>query len=379
MNDSVHRPQAVATLLDRAVAAGLTPGAVALVGSPGGSESCVAVGQAGVVPSPRPASCEVLYDLASLTKPLATATLFLLARREGLLALDTTVGEVFDEAAGTAWASVTMAQLLTHTAGLPGWLPVYALARGRRRAALGAILGAERVGPPGDQVIYSCPGFLLLGWILEQVLERPLAVAFRELVCRPLGLSHGLVYTPDPATSPLAGGAVDGRVEEELLRAMGFEGSNRHLPPVGEGLPDDGNARFLGGVAGNAGLWGTARAVAVLAAQYLPGGGRLLEPEEAALATRNHTQALEQARGLGWQLAATPGCSAGPALSPEAFGHTGFTGTSVWVEPRRRLVFVLLTNRHHPAHRGVELHPLRRRFHALAIDEALRSAGSSAG
>lgn len=379
MNGSSRRLQAVATLLDRAVAAGLAPGAVAQVRGAGGSESCVAVGKAGVAPSARRTSCDVLYDLASLTKPLATATLFLLARREGLLALETTVGEVLDEAGGTAWANVTMVQLLTHTAGLPGWLPVYVLARGRRRAALGAILGTEPVGPPGGQVIYSCPGFLLLGWLLERVLERPLAVAFRELVCRPLGLSHELLYTPDPTRLPLAGGAADGRIEEGLLRTMGLEESSRQLPPVGEALPDDGNARFLGGVAGNAGLWGTAQAVAVLAAEYLPGGGCLLEAEETALATCNHTEGLEQARGLGWQLAATPGCSAGPALSREAFGHTGFTGTSVWVEPRRRMVFVLLTNRHNPAHRGVELHPLRRRFHTLAVAETFRSAGSSAG
>jgi CubicO group peptidase (beta-lactamase class C family) len=154
-------------------------------------------------------------------------------------------------------------------------------------------------------------------------------------------------------------------VERALLREQHLAGEP---PPRLSGvLPcDDGNARGLGGVAGNAGLFGTAAAVARLASEYLPGGGELLTAEEAALATRSHTRGLGQERGLGWQLAATPGCSAGPALPPEAFGHTGFAGTSVWVDPGARTAFVLLANRLHPGGRTPDLHPLRRRFHCLA-------------
>ncbi len=357
--------QAIRRLLQGAVAAGVTPGAVALVGTPAG-QSCVTVGLARVLPAPSPVTEDLLYDLASLTKPLVTGTLFLLARREGLLALENTVAEVLDEAAGSPCGGLTMSQLLTHTSGLPAWLPLYALARGRRGKVMEALLETQSVGPAGGQVIYSCPGYILLGWILERVLERSLEDAFRQLVARPLGLEGELRYRPDPASLPLAGGAADARIEEDLLRSMELGELVRHLPPPGEGLPDDGNARFLGGVAGNAGLWGTARAVAVLTAEYLPGGGKVLWEEEAALATRPRTVGLEQSRGLGWQLAETPGCSAGRALPAGAFGHTGFTGTSVWADPLSRRVHVLLANRHHPAHRGVELHPLRRRFHALA-------------
>jgi len=87
------------------------------------------------------------------------------------------------------------------------------------------------------------------------------------------------------------------------------------------------------------------------------------------LATTCHTAGLEQARGFGWQLAPTPGCSAGPALSASGFGHTGFTGPSVWVDPACDAVLVLLLHRHHPGHRNVDLHPLRRRFHSLVIGE----------
>jgi len=135
---------------------------------------------------------------------------------------------------------------------------------------------------------------------------------------------------------------------------------------MADAQPDDGNARFLGGVAGNAGLFGSARGVSLLAAEYLPGGGRLLTSEEAELATTSATGGLEQERGFGWQLASTSGCSAGAGLSPRSFGHTGFTGVSVWADPSTRGVFVLLTNRNHPEQREIDLHPLRRRFHVLA-------------
>jgi len=140
---------------------------------------------------------------------------------------------------------------------------------------------------------------------------------------------------------------------------------------------DDGNTRGLGGAAGNAGLFGTAAAVAALASEYLPGGGELVTGEEASLATAALTPGLEQLRGIGWQLAATPGCSAGPALAGSSFGHTGFSGTSAWVDAEAGAVLVLLANRLHPGGRTPDLHPLRRRFHALAV-AALRETAPTA-
>jgi CubicO group peptidase (beta-lactamase class C family) len=132
-------------------------------------------------------------------------------------------------------------------------------------------------------------------------------------------------------------------------------------------MPDDGNARFLGGVAGNAGLFGTVAGVLGMARAWLE-PGLLLTADEIALATADRTAGLGQARGLGWQLAATPGCSAGSALSPSSFGHTGFAGASLWVDPTRGTALALLGNRVHPAHRPTDLHPLRRRFHRIVID-----------
>jgi CubicO group peptidase (beta-lactamase class C family) len=129
----------------------------------------------------------------------------------------------------------------------------------------------------------------------------------------------------------------------------------------------DGNAHFLGGVAGHAGLFGPAREVARVAEQFLPGSLLLSREETFAAFRTNFTPGLEEHRSLGWMLASTPGSSAGPALPPHAFGHTGFTGTSVWVDPRAARVFVLLTNRTHPTYNAPPMTEIRRRVHELAV------------
>ena len=129
----------------------------------------------------------------------------------------------------------------------------------------------------------------------------------------------------------------------------------------------DGNAYFLGGVAGHAGLFSTAGEVFVLANQFLP-GSKLLGAESLALYGQNLTSECATARSIGWVLASTPDCSAGPALGPQAFGHTGFTGTSVWIDPDSRRVFVLLTNRIHPEVGKLDMKTPRQRFHSIAME-----------
>jgi serine-type D-Ala-D-Ala carboxypeptidase len=352
---------AVAQLLGAAVRAGLAPGAVAAWVRVGESApSAAATGTADLGPPPAPATADTVFDLASLTKPLATATLVLLARRGGRLDLDTRVGRLLPELAARPLGERSVLDLLTHGSGLPAWAPLYALCRGRRER-LAAVLGELPLAPAGRQVVYSCPGFITLGLALETLHGRPLDRLFAEAVAAPLGL--GLGFGPRPGDRIAAGATAPG-AERRLVAERGLD--ETWIPATGPGLPDDGNARFLGGAAGNAGLFGRVLEVLALASVYLPGGG-LLTDEERALATGNHTSGLGQARGLGWQLASSPGCSAGASLAPEAFGHTGFTGTSLWVDPTRRLIAVLLTNRTHPGHREVDLHPLRRRFHDLLV------------
>lgn len=305
---------------------------------------------------------DTLFDLASLTKPLAITTLLLLAMRDGL-ELATPLEELLDELRHGPWADVTVEQCACHSAGFPAWAPLYLGGIG----AEAYLAELDRIAPgvpAGTRVEYSCLGFIALGIALERAAGCDLATLFEELIAAPLGLDNVIAYAPSEA-KPVAAGERAWFVERRLLAERGHAVAP---PPGAPGRAPcgDGNARGLAGAAGNAGLFGTAAAVVALAAEYLPGGGELLTASEAELATAPRTPGMGQVRGLGWQLAATPGCSAGPALPKEAFGHVGFSGTSVWVDPAARRVFALLANRLHPGGRILDLHPLRRRFHTLA-------------
>lgn len=350
----------VSLLLARASAAGLGGGWVAAALSEGETGRCWVSGRRAV--GGEDVRADLWFDLASLTKPLITTTLLVLAGRDGL-GLDEPLGEFLPELKGSPWAGVTLGQCATHTAGFPAWEPLYLTGLGHD-AYLVRLRAVQPAGAPGHEVIYSCLGFVALGMALERAGGADLATLSAELVLAPLGLTQECGFAPE-RDAAVAAGEVGWWVEQALLRTRGLA----EKPPQGDGRVwpcDDGNARGLRGVAGNAGLFGSAAAVARIAAEYLPGGGELLTSAEASLATRCHTQGLSSARGLGWQLAATPGCSAGPALGSAAFGHTGFTGVSVWVDPTERSVLVLLGNRLHPGGRTPDLHPLRRTFHRLA-------------
>jgi CubicO group peptidase (beta-lactamase class C family) len=364
----------VAALLGRAGQSGLAVGRIGLAVRGGGRGRCWCSGVAELQGAPVVADLQ--FDLASLTKPLATATLLLMARRDGL-ELEAPISETLPELAGSPWQDVTFLQCATHTGGFPAWAPLYALGPATREGYLESLRGIRPGTPPGVRVEYSCLGFIATAIALERASGADLRTLFRELIAEPLGIAQELGFAPSVGTG-VAGGETNWFVETRLLTDRRLDGAP---PPAVLGVVpcDDGNARALGGSAGNAGLFGSAAAVARLAGEYLPGGGDVLSSEEAELATNCFTRGLQQARGLGWQLAASPGCSAGPALSQRAFGHTGFTGTSVWADPEDGRVFVLLANRLHPGGRTCDLHPLRRRFHELAARALDVSDGRGAG
>jgi CubicO group peptidase (beta-lactamase class C family) len=357
------QPDQVNLLLERAIRAGLVPGAVAVWGRPDGQRQKAVVGDAALVPVRRRLSEDAWFDLASLTKPLVTTTLTLIALRDPGLGLSTTVGEVLDRARPGPLAEVTLQQLLTHTSGLPAWAPVFTWSENSPEIR-SRLLEMTPEFRPGARVTYSCLGFLVLAEVVIELLQRPLDVAFREHVLTPLGLDDEAGFHPNPDKRPIVAGALTAAAERPLLAEHNLDPDL--IPTITIGQPDDGNARSLGGVGGNSGLFGTVNGVLVLASQYLADSSRLLTTSEIEMATTCHTAGGEQHRGLGWQIANSPGCSAGTGLSPSSFGHVGFTGTSVWIDPARDAVYILLSHRNHPTHRNLDIHPLRRRFHQLA-------------
>jgi CubicO group peptidase (beta-lactamase class C family) len=352
----VSNPDPLRTLLLDAVQSGVAPGAVLTVLGPDGVESTWAVG---LRRDGGPAvTADTRYDLASLTKVVATLPCILRLAAAGEIALDDTVGRFFSSAGWFQTPSVadaTVRSLLAHASGLPAWRPLFAQV-GDRRTALAAVLQSP-VERPGE-VAYSDLGFMLLGAIVERVAHERLDAFARREVFEPLGM----VAT---GFGPLAG------VPVAATEDCGWR--DRVL----EGEVHDENAAVWDGVAGHAGLFGTAADLARYARAWLRSDPHVA-PEGLGLeATREQARAPDGARrGLGWALAPVPGAEDEGFMGRGAtgYGHTGFTGTSLWIDPGTGLAVALLTNRVHPR-RGsaAAVQRLRRTVH-----EAVRGgAGSS--
>lgn len=270
-----------------------------------------------------------IFDLASLTKPLATTLVTFRLVEKGILALDDTVGRFLPEAAAE---DRTIRELMTHTAGMPAIPELQRFfpnpADRKREEARRRLLEIAPAAPAGESVVYSCTGFLVLGEVLAQAYGAPLDTAFRDLVGTPLGL-RDTGFAPRPKARsrcaptercPWRGRVIVGEVHDE-------------------------SSWCLEGVAGNAGLFSTLDEVIRLAGVFTPDAQvPLLMPATIAAATRSYTDGRGQRRGIGLQINDDE-AAGGRGLSRDSFGHTGFTGTCFWIDPERDLLVVSLTNR----------------------------------
>ena len=328
-------------------------------------------------PAERPAvTDDTLFDLASVTK-LFTATVVVRLADDGVLGLDDPVARFLPTYAGGARAAVTLRSLLTHTSGLPAdsWVWRDQPDVDARRAAL---LEEPLVTPPGRVRLYSCVGYLVLGLLLEEVTGRSLDVLVEELVCGPLGMTRtgyrprNLAGTDDQAGAS-AGAGRDGIAATELRRVTWSPDHDPAEPDL-RGIVHDEKAASLGGVAGNAGLFGTAADLLAFGRALLTApraGGRTPLGLSAAAARALVTPQLpaeldlDYRSGLGFRID-DPEFMGALAGAGRTYGHTGFTGTSLVVDEARDLVLVLLSNRVHPDRSWSELNPFRRRLAELA-------------
>src|SRR5262245_8905314 len=320
------------------------PAAVVEVGRSSGPIWREAFGRLSYDAGARLTKVSTIFDLASLTKVVATATLVMRAVREGWLTLDTRIGNRLASWRAADRAGVTVRQLLDHSSGLPAHAKLWEHARGRaefERAI--AELPLERT--PGTASVYSDIGFITVGFLLEDSAGASLDQQFSVLAST---LSGEARYLPPPEwrewTAPTEADAWRGRVLQ--------------------GEVHDENAAALGGVAGHAGLFGTAGAVGTFARLVLATLTRatvLGTPDELRpFITR--TDVPGSSRALGWDTM-LPTSSCGTRMSPRAIGHTGFTGTALWIDPERDLYVVMLTNRLHPSRENNQIQPDRRTFH----------------
>jgi serine-type D-Ala-D-Ala carboxypeptidase len=358
----------ISAMLGERISAGDFPSAAYLISEKGKSVFADALGHAVLDPYRITASLNTIYDLASLTKPLVTGMLCAQLIEKGELTLDSAVAHYLPEFERTDRQMITVRELLTHTSGLPAWRPLYILAEGKRERALGVIANEALEYEPGSRVLYSDLGFIVLGFLLERLTGAELGELAQTEIIEPLKLQHTF-FNPEMALQTgIAACETGNSYERETARNLGAENYTDWREQVIWGEVHDGNAYFLGGVAGHAGLFSTANETLRLAEQFQPQQSELLSPATCTeLFTRNMTEGLEEARSLSWQLAQSPESAAGSSLPAGSFGHSGFTGTSCWIDPHHQRVFILLTNRTHArALPFVNINSVRREFHSLA-------------
>lgn len=297
-----------------------------------------------------------LWDLASVTKPVVGLVVLALAER-GALALTDPIEELLPAYRGTDKARITVGQLLAHTSGLAGGVPLYR-SFPTREELLDGLLALPLATRPGTAVAYSSPGFILLGLLAEAAAGRPLDALVTQLVSEPLGLT-GLTFAPR------------GEARTHAVSTEHCDWRGR----VVTGEVHDENAIVLGGIAGHAGLFAPLADLERLGAALVRGGDGLLGPAAFRQMTKCHTEGLNLRRCLGWQGQDPVASPVGGAMGPDSYGHTGFTGTSLWVDPAAGRFHVLLANRVHPRRDGKRFPAVRRAFHhrAARLGAQLRS------
>lgn len=288
----------------------------------------------------RPVRVSDWFDLASLTKVVATTTATMLALDRGALGLDDPLVRHVPEfgrrvpADTTRRGRITLRHLLTHTSGLPAFVPFHREPEPDAARRLARICSTPLSADPGTAAVYSDIGMMLMGFVLDRVCERPWPQWLRAAVFAPLGMRHTRFRLPPSL-----------RARALPTECTGPDGQ------AWQGVVHDENARWLEGLAGHAGLFATAGDLCRFAGMMLRRGrgpaGPLLAAATVELFTRPADLVPGSSRCLGWD-SPSPGSSGGDHLSPTSFGHTGFTGTSLWIDPAADLAVVLLTNAVHP-------------------------------
>jgi serine-type D-Ala-D-Ala carboxypeptidase len=351
-------PARLDSIVREGLAEGAAPGAALAVGRFGRLVHLKGYGTTDYAAGAPAVDASTIYDMASLTKVVATTTAAMILEEEGKLDLSRTVQSYLPEFSAPDKAAITVRMLLTHRGGLEAFAPLWKESRGRAEY-LAQINARPLANPPGTKVVYSDWDFVLMGMIVERITGTTLDAFAAARVFGPLGMSSTR-FTPD-TTDPA------------LMRRITYTALDTLRGQL-HGAVHDPNAWALGGVSGHAGLFSTARDLAVFVQMLMNGGTyagvRIVKPTTIARWTSG--QDVGSSRALGWD---TPSAvsSAGKYFSTRSFGHTGYTGTSIWVDPERGLFVVLLTNRVNSRGEATR-HTQLRRDVADAVQSAIRDA-----
>lgn len=355
--------------------AGDFPSAVYLVAEKGEIILQDALGFAVVEPEKIAAKIDTIYDLASLTKPLITGLLCAKLIENGEINLTDKISRHIREFVSSDKRNITLEHLLIHNSGFRAWFPFYSTfydENWKKENVLANIVKLNFDYPTTSKVVYSDFNFMVLGFLLEKRFGKSLDEIAEQEIFAPLKLRDTFynlnVRQELLRRERIAASEFGNKYEKQMCIDLGFDVSNykwRDYQIWGE--VHDGNTYFMNGVSGHAGLFSTAFETFKIARQFLAQETVLLKPETCALFRTNYTEGLNEARSIAFQLAATKNSTASDALLEDSFGHLGFTGTSLWIEPETRRIFILLTNRtHNRALPFANINAVRRRFHELA-------------
>jgi uncharacterized protein YbbC (DUF1343 family)/CubicO group peptidase (beta-lactamase class C family) len=351
--------EAIEPLVRADIDAKKLPGAVILVGSGERILYQKAIGRRAIVPQSEPMTLDTIFDLASLTKVVATTTSLAILIEEGKVRLIDRVATFIPGFERYGKADITVRHLLTHMSGLR---PDVDLADPWTGYDTAITLAIEEVpvAPPNTRFVYSDINFFLLGEIIRRVSEKPLDQFVQERIFRPLGMKDTMFNPPASLRARIA--------PTERCTQYGWPCDGPGATML-RGVVHDPTARRMEGVAGHAGLFGTAADLAVFARTLLAGGvhrgSRILSPLAVAKITTPATGEERNMRALGWDMDSSFSSNRGELLPIGSFGHTGFTGTSLWIDPATGLYVVFLSNRVHPDGKG-DVTPLRARVATVA-------------
>lgn len=342
----------VERIVNEAIEDSAFPGAVVLVEKEGKIIFEEAFGHFTFDKNSSPMELNTLFDLASLTKVISTTNCAMICIDRGLFNLDDKVSKYIPGFAQNSKENITIRNLLLHNSGLPAFKPYYKMFD-NPKDVLNDIYSTDLVYRTGTKTVYSDLGIITLGKIIEKVTGMKLDEFALEEIFGPLGMQNTM-YNPSDSL-------------KEYCAPTEYDNYWRHRQIKGE--VHDETASMLGGVAGHAGLFSTAEDIARVLKMLLQKGSyngkQLIRPETVMLFTKRQSE--ESTRGLGWDTKSRTGSSAGDLFSPGSYGHTGFTGTSVWTDPERDLFVIFLTNRVYPTRENHKLFKVRPALHNAVI------------
>jgi len=338
------------------------PGICILVGQKGDILHSSRHGFRSLLPAREPLEQGAIYDLASITKPLVTAFLTVHLKEKAGLDLHSPVTSLFPE---FPWP-ITWMHLLTHTSGLPAWHPFYLFTR-EDFPDIGQFSRLHPLYPPGKTVVYSCVGYMLLRLLIEKVTGQEFKKTAQDVIFDRLGLENTFLSVPAARvaqTAPTERGNVHER--QMCRRQFGLQADAfTWRETIIRGQVHDANSFYFGGCAGNAGLFSTAEDLFSLSKEFFPETATILSPECIRLFWTDFGGTGLSRRTVGFKRNSAFLSSGGRALSRQSIGHNGFTGTSIWLEPRSQMAWILLSNRIHPVVQPVSFNRIRRKIHHL--------------